>query len=123
MAEYRLRITEEEVDDSRERTLEELYGFIREMDGRPLAVVTLDREQSLRWDEEGETDYQDAYGRRIVRQVADGITETLLIRDSDGLPLALAAVDPVGGWRGLGIDKRLRGEIAVALRNDEAEFD
>ncbi|MCM8857625.1 MAG: hypothetical protein LC541_18305 [Candidatus Thiodiazotropha sp.] len=125
MSEYRLKFTEgtEQEDESRQRTLDELHDFIKTMDGRPLAIVTLDKEQSVLWDQEGEIDYQDAYGQQIIEQVTDGITETLVIRDSEGLPVALAAQNSETGWQGIGIDKRLRFEIATALQNDETEFE
>ncbi|MCU7804388.1 MAG: hypothetical protein KZQ96_14415 [Candidatus Thiodiazotropha sp. (ex Lucinoma borealis)] len=125
MSEYRLKFTEgtEQEDESRQRTLDELHDFIKTMDGRPLAVVTLDKEQSVLWDQEGEIDYQDAYGQQIIEQVTDGITETLVIRDCEGLPVALAAQNSETGWQGIGIDKRLRFEIATALQNDETEFE
>ncbi|MES9856859.1 MAG: hypothetical protein ABW166_09690 [Sedimenticola sp.] len=123
MTEYKLKLSDEaETDESRQRTLDELHHFIATMDGRPLAVVTLDDEQSLQWDEEGDIDYQDEYGRQIVEQVSDGTTETLVIRNSEGLPVALAALDDNSGWQGLGIDKRLRFEIATMLQNDETEL-
>ncbi len=123
MPEYRLKLTEEDIDDSRQSTLQELYGFIEKMNGRSLAVIDLDPLQSAQWDEEGDIDYQDEYGRQIVQQVNDGATETLVIRNSDGLPVALGALDPATGWQGLGIDKRLRPEIAALLQNDAADFE
>jgi len=124
MPEYRLKFTEaEQEDESRQRTLDELHAFIATMDGRPLAIITLDQEQSMLWDQEGDIDYQDAYGRQIIEQITDGITETLVIRNCDGLPVALAALDENVGWQGIGIDQRLRFEIATALQNDETEFD
>ncbi|MES9901264.1 MAG: hypothetical protein ABW168_01115 [Sedimenticola sp.] len=123
MSEYKLNLTDEvEEDASRQRTIDELHAFISTMDDRPLAVVTLDEEQSVQWDEEGDIDYQDEYGRQIVSQVSDGTTETLVIRNFEGLPVALAALDGNDGWQGLGIDKRLRFEIATMLQNDETEF-
>ncbi|MCU7839367.1 MAG: hypothetical protein KZQ94_08310 [Candidatus Thiodiazotropha sp. (ex Troendleina suluensis)] len=125
MSEYRLKFTEgtDQEDESRQRTLDELNDFIKTMDGRPLAIVTLDKEQSILWDQEGEIDYQDAYGLQIIEQVTDGITETLVIRSCEGLPVALAAQNEETGWQGIGIDKRLRFEIATALQNDEGEFE
>ena len=124
MPEYQLKFTEEEDDDeSRQRTLDELYAFIATMDGRPLAVVTLDKQQSAQWDEDGDIDYQDAYGRQIIEQVSDSETETLVIRNCDGLPVALAALNGRAGWQGIGIDERLRFEIAIAMQNDETEFE
>ncbi|MCU7877911.1 MAG: hypothetical protein AAES65_09670 [Candidatus Thiodiazotropha sp. (ex. Lucinoma kazani)] len=125
MSEYRLKFTEgtDQEDESRQRTLDELNDFIKTMDGRPLAIVTLDKEQSILWDQEGEIDYQDAYGQQIIEQVTDGITETLVIRSCEGLPVALAAQNEETGWQGIGIEKRLRFEIATALQNDEGEFE
>ncbi len=124
MSEYHLQFTETEpADESRQRTLDELHTFIAAMDGRPLAVVTLNPEQSRLWDQEGDIDYQDAFGRQIIEQVTDGTTETLVIRNCDGLPVALAALEQNAGWQGIGIDQRLRFEIATALQNDETEFD
>jgi hypothetical protein len=125
MPEYQLKFTEDEEseEESRQRTLDELHAFIATMDDRPLAVVTLDKEQSALWDRDGDVDYQDAFGRQIVEQVSDGITETLVIRNCDGLPVALAAVDDNVGWQGIGIDERLRFGIATMLQNDETELD
>jgi len=124
MPEYQLKFTDEttEEEESRQRTLDELHTFIATMDGRPLAVVTLDKEQSELWDQDGDIDYQDAYGCQIVRQIDDSITETLVIRNYQGLPVALAAQGENCGWQGLGIDKRLRVEIATIMQNDEMEF-
>ncbi|MEA3302063.1 MAG: hypothetical protein U9Q75_02205 [Pseudomonadota bacterium] len=126
MPEYQLKFTEEEEQDddvSRQRTLDELHAFIATMDGRPLAVVTLDRQQSTQWDEDGDIDYQDAYGRQIIEQISDGETETLVIRNCDGLPVALAALVGNAGWQGIGIDERLRFEIAITMQNDETELE
>jgi len=124
MPEYKLKFTEEtDVDESRQRTLEEIYSFVDSMDGRPLAIVNLDAEQSMLWDQEGDIDYQDEYGRQIIGQISDGVTETLVIRNHEGLPVSLAAIDSVAGWQGIGIDKRLRFEIATMLQNDETEFE
>lgn len=124
MPEYQLEFTEETEgnDKSRQRTLDELHAFIAAMDGRPLAIVTLDKKQSELWDLDDDIDYQDEYGRQIVEQVTDGVTETLVIRNSEGLPVALATLDGDDGWQGIGIDKRLRFEIATAMQNDETEF-
>ncbi len=125
MPKYELTFTEETQgeDDSRQRTLDELSTFAASMDNRPLAIVTLSSEQSALWDEEGEIDYQHEYGQQIIAQIADGTVETLVIRNCDGLPVALAAVTEDSGWQGIGIDKRLRFEIATMLQNDETEFD
>ncbi len=123
MPEYKLKLSEDEVEESRQRTLDELHAFVEMMNGRPLAVVTLNEEQSTLWDQEGDVDYQDAYGRQIVEQASDGRTETLVIRNTEGLPVALAALDEDAGWQGIGIDKRLRFEIATMLQNDETEFE
>ncbi|OQX31036.1 MAG: hypothetical protein B0D96_08295 [Candidatus Sedimenticola endophacoides] len=123
MPEYKLKFTDEvDIDETRKETLAELHAFIGQMDGRPLAVVTLDEEQSRLWDLEGDIDYQDEFGRQIIQQISDGETETLVIRNHEGLPVALAALDPGLGWQGIGIDKRLRFEIATMLQNDETEF-
>lgn len=126
MSEYELKFTDENQeteDESRRRTLDELNAFAAAMDGRPLAVVTLNEEQSALWDQDGDIDYQDAFGRQIVAQVSDGETETLVIRNCHGLPVALAAVDDNAGWQGIGIDERLRFEIATMLQNDETELE
>jgi hypothetical protein len=124
MPKYQLTFTEElHDDDSRQRTLDELSTFAATMDNRPLAIVTLNPEQSTLWDEEGEIDYQHEYGQQIIAQIADGTIETLVIRNCDGLPVALAALGEDSGWQGIGIDKRLRFEIATMLQNDETEFD
>jgi hypothetical protein len=123
MPEYQLKFSDDEDAEARQRTLDELSAFVAAMDGRPLAIVTLSAEQSALWDQEGDVDYQDAYGRQIVDQVGDGETETLVIRNSEGLPVALAAKEEGAGWQGIGVDKRLRFEIAAMLLNDETELE
>ncbi|MEW8027153.1 MAG: hypothetical protein AB2792_07200 [Candidatus Thiodiazotropha sp.] len=123
MSDYSLKFTEDPIEESRQRTIDEIHQFIRLMDGRPLAVVTLDDAQSDLWDSEEKVDYQNIYGRQIVSQISDGITETLLIRNNEGFPLALAALSSVDGWQGIGIDKRLRFEVARMFQNDETEFE
>ncbi|MEW8331949.1 MAG: hypothetical protein AB2632_06825 [Candidatus Thiodiazotropha sp.] len=122
MSDYKLKFSEDPIEESRQRTMDEIHRFIGMMDGRPLAVVTLSEEQSELWDSEGEIDYQDLFSRQIVSQVSDGSTETLLIRNHQGFPLALAALNASDGWQGLGIDKRLRFEVARMFQNDETEF-
>jgi len=124
MNEYQLKFTEESEseEESRQRTLEELNSFIALMEGRPLAIVTLDKEQSMLWDQDDEIDYQDEFGRQIIEQISDNITETLVIRNIHGLPVALAALNKAGSWDGLGVDERLRFQIATSLQNDETEF-
>ncbi len=125
MPEYQLKFTGEtdDRDESRQRTLDEIYAFMTGMDDRPLAIVTLNEQQSGQWDQDGDIDYQDEYGRQIIAQVSDDVTETLVIRNHQGLPVALAAREPGTGWQGLGIDERLRFEVATALQNDETEFE
>ncbi len=122
MPEYKLKFTDDE-DESRQRTLNELHLFINTMDNRPLAVTTLDKEQSDNWDKEGDIDYQDTYGRQIIKQINDDVTETLIIRNANGLPVALAARDINNSWQGIGIDKRLRQEIATILQIEDINFD
>jgi len=122
MPEYKLKLTEDDIDDPRQRTLDELHAFIQQMDGKSLAVVTLDPEQSSLWDQEGDIDHQDIYGRQIINQIADDATETLMIRNSEGLPLALGMIHRDSGWQGISVDQRLRFEIATMFQNDETEF-
>jgi len=125
MPEYKLGFSEDipDEDESRQRTLDELSAFAATMNNRPLAIITLDQEQSRLWDEEGDIDYQQEFSQQIIAQIADGTTETLVIRNSEGLPVALGSITENDGWQGLGIDKRLRFEIATMLQNDETEFD
>ena len=85
------------------------------MRGQPLAGVTLDETQSTQWDQKGEVDYQDQYGREIVRQADDGETKALVIHNSQGLPLAMASKNDEGGWQGIGVDERLREIVADIL--------
>lgn len=121
MPEYKLKFTDE--DESRQRTLNELHVFINAMDNRPLSVTTLNQEQSEHWDQDGEIDYQDEYGHQIVEQITDNETETLIIRNFIGLPVALAALDSTNSWQAIGIDKRLRLEIATTLQMDKIELE
>ena len=104
-----------EEQEQRQKTIDELSAFAHTMQGRPLAVVTLDELQSDQWDQTDEFDYQDHYGREIINQVSDGETETLVIANVWGLPVALAARGDDGRWQGLGVDQRLRETIAGVL--------
>ena len=124
MPEYQLKFTDEQDDfeESRQQTMAELHEFIAAMDDLPSSTSILGSEYFILWDQEGDIDYQDAYGREIIAQISDNITETLVIRNTDGLPVALAALHEEAGWQGLGIDKRLRFEIATMIQNDETEF-
>jgi len=122
MPEYELKFLDPnfvppEEQEQRQRTLDELEAFIKAMQGRPLAVATLDELQSDQWDQTGgEVDYQDYYGQDIVNQVSeDQESETLVIANVWGLPVALAARDENGSWQGLGVDQRLREPVADIL--------
>ena len=108
--------------DTRQKTLDEIGVFIKSMYGRVLAVVTLDADQSVQWDQEGNLDFQDYYGQQIIDQIADGETETLLIRNTQGLPVALARREQDSRWRGLGIDKRLRHKVVGMLQIPEQDL-
>jgi len=123
MPEYRLNLSDEDPEEvTRQKTLREIHAFIESMNNRALAVATLNEEQSQLWDEEGDVDYQDEFGRQIIQQLGNDGSETLLIRSEEGLPLALASRGEQG-WQGLGIDKRLRPEIASLLQSSETEFE
>jgi hypothetical protein len=118
--EYQLRFTEQglggrDEQQQRRQTLDELTTIIHSMRDRPLAVVSLDELQSDQWDQEGGVDYQNHYGQAIIDQVADGETETLVINNVWGLPVALSIRDDDGRWQGLGVDPRLREEIEATL--------
>ena len=109
-------------DDTHQKTLDEIGAFIKSMYGRALAVVTLNNEQSLQWDQEGGFDYQDYYGQQIIDQITDGETETLVIRNAQGLPVAVARREADYKWRGLGIEKRLRHELVDVLHISEQDL-
>lgn len=126
MAKYKLRFLESQYtqtqEQQRQETLVEIDTFIRLMHGRALAVVTLDDTQSTQWDQTGEFDYQDYYGQEIINQVTDGTTETLIIRNAKGLPVALASRNPQGQWQGLGIIEPLRQEVLGRVDFREQEL-
>jgi hypothetical protein len=128
MPEYKLKFTEENEspDEGRQETLNELQAFMHDMEGRAMAVITLDPEQSANWDTEGDIDYPQEYGQQIIWQLSadpEEEAETLVIRNHDELPVALGVVDHEGKWQGIGIDKRLRQEISdmMELDNDDLE--
>ena len=132
MPEYKLKLTEETTADNRQETLNELLDFMREMQGLTMSVVTLDEVQSKNWDKEGESeiDYQDYYGKQIVRQIQEFDTdaECLVIRNLEQLPVALACgrsgeLDERAAWQGIGIDKRLRKEIAQMIGLDDYQLE
>ncbi len=132
MSEYKLKFTEEANDDSRQETLDELINFMRDMEGLTMSVVTLDAEQSTNWDKdaEGEFDYQDYYGKQIIQQIQEYDTEAecIVIRNRDHLPVAMASdgsktSNDNTGWQGIGIDKRLRAEIAGMIGLDDYQLE
>ena len=129
MAEYKLRFTDEtQESDSRQETLDDLIDFMREMEGLTMTVVTLDDEQSENWDKDDKDDfdYQDYYGREIIQQIQtqDSATACVVIRNARQQPVAMAVKysgDP--GWRGIGIDVRLRTDIKNMIGLDDYELE
>jgi len=122
MAKYQLNLSESD-DESRQKTLDELTGFVHQMNTDSLTVITLDEEQSTHWDQEGGFDYQDYYGQQIINQSAGEENDSLVIRNAQRLPVALAMRFQNAGWRGMGVDVRLRKEIEVLLHINEAELE
>ncbi|MCP4044039.1 MAG: hypothetical protein GY731_19120 [Gammaproteobacteria bacterium] len=104
-----------EEEAGRQETIAELYAFVCSMRGMELAVVTLDETQSAQWDQSGEIDYQDRYGREIINQVADGTTRALVIHNALELPVAMAVREDSGRWQGIGVDERLREMVTDML--------
>jgi hypothetical protein len=122
MTKYRLNLIESD-DASRQKTLDELTGFAHQMDKNSLTVVTLDEEQSANWDQEGGFDYQDYYGQEIISQNAGEENDSLVIRNAEYLPVALAMRFESAGWRGIGVDVRLRKEVEAILQIDESALE
>ncbi len=122
MPAYKLSLTPPD-DDVRQQVLTEIDAFLNAMYGRELAVVTLDEEQSTNWDKKCDLDYQDYYGQEIIRQVADGVTQALVIRSDKGLPLALALRDEHGNWEGIGIAEGLRQQVTTMMFIPEDELE
>ena len=68
MGEYELKFLDPnfvsgEEQEQRRRTIDELSAFVHSMQGRPLAVITLDELQSDQWDQTEGFDYQGHYGQ------------------------------------------------------------
>jgi hypothetical protein len=122
MAKYQLNLSESD-DESRQKTLDELTGFVRQMNTDALTVITLDEEQSTNWDQEGGFDYQDFYGQEIIGQLAGEENDSLVIRNIQRLPVALAMRFENAGWRGIGVDVRLRKEVEGSLQINEEELE
>ena len=129
MPEYKLRFTDETQETgSRQETLDDLIDFMREMEGLTMTVVTLDNEQSENWDKDGKDDfdYQDYYGREIIQQIQtqNSGTTCVVIRNAQQQPVAMAAKHPGDpGWRGIGIDVRLRTDIKNMIGLDDYELE
>ena len=121
MEDYRLKFITAE-DDPRKKALNAISIFIASMYGRALAVITLDAAQSVQWDQTDDFDYQDYYGQQIIDQIANSETQTLVIRNAQGLPVALARRDHDSQWRGLGIEKRLRHQVMGMLQIPEQDL-
>jgi hypothetical protein len=119
MEKYKLRLTESD-DDSRQKTLDELTEFVFQMKGQPLTVITLDAEQSVNWDKDGEVDYQNYYGQEIINQLVGEENNCLVIRNLEQFPVALAMRSGGANWGAVGVDIRLRNEIKEALQIDES---
>ncbi|RUM94590.1 MAG: hypothetical protein DSZ28_02415 [Thiothrix sp.] len=122
MEKYQLNLSESD-DESRQKTLDELTGFVRQMKTDALTVITLDEEQSTNWDQEGGFDYQDYYGQEIINQLAGEENDSLVIRNAKCLPVALSIRFDNAGWQGIGVDVRLRKEVEVLLQINEAELE
>lgn len=122
MEKYQLNLSESD-DESRQKTLDELTGFVHQMNTDALTVITLDEEQSTNWDQEGGFDYQDYYGQQIINQSANEENDSLVIRNAQRLPVALVMRFQNAGWQGIGVDVRLRKEIEVLLHINEAELE
>jgi len=99
----------------KQKVLDELRNFITLMGNHEWAVLTLDDMQSVHWDEEGEIDYQDHYGREFIRHTDDGETNAIVIHNVWGLPVALALKNEDGTWQGIGVVKILREDVAQML--------
>jgi len=129
VTEYKLKFTEETAEsDGKQETLDELIYFMKEMEGLTMTVITLDDEQSENWDKDGQDDfdYQDYYGKEIIQQIQqhDPEARCVIIRNSQQLPLAMAANHPdQPGWKGIGIDSRLRTNIRNMIGLDDYELE
>ena len=133
MPEYQFKFTDGSTDDRRQETLNELISFMKNMEGLTLSVVTLDEDQSEKWDIDGEDsfDYQDYYGKQIVQQVQEFDTEVecLVIRNQQHLPVAMAnsqskdSPDSTTSWQGIGVEKRLRTQIASMIGLDDYQLE
>ena len=129
MAEYKLKFTDEtQESDGRQETLDDLIHFMKEMEGLTMTVVTLDDEQSENWDKDDKDDfdYQDYYGREIIQQIQtqDSATACVVIRNAQQQPVAMAAkYSGEPGWRGMGIDVRLRTDIRNMIGLDDYELE
>ncbi len=122
MAKYPLNLSESD-DESRQQTLDELTGFVRQMNTDSLTVITLDEEQSTNWDQQDGFDYQDYYGQQIINRLAGEENDSLVIRNAQRLPVALAMRFENAGWRGIGVDVRLRKEIEIILQINEDDLE
>ena len=123
MAEYKLNLSEDPEEETKQKVSDEISQFIGQMDLTSMIVVTLTDEQSSCWDEEGAIDYQDQYGQQIIQQLDDEESDSLLIRNSQNLPVALAVMNENGGWQAIAIDKRLRQGFVEALTVAEEELE
>tara|TARA_B100001079_G_scaffold246725_1_gene235509 strand:+ start:50 stop:448 length:399 start_codon:yes stop_codon:yes gene_type:complete len=129
MPEYKLRFTDEtQESDGRQETLNDLINFMKEIEGLTMTVVTLDDEQSENWDKDDKSDfdYQDFYGREIIQQIQtqDPDTACVVIRNAQQQPVAMAAkYSGEPGWRGMGIDVRLRTDIRNMIGLDDYELE
>ncbi len=128
MSGYKLNLEDPPEDDGRQETLDELISFMKDMEGLTMTVITLDNEQSINWDKDGDDDfdYQDYYGKEIIQQIQqhDPDARCIVIRNAQQQPVAMAAKHPdEPGWQGIGIDSRLRTEIRNMIGLDEYELD
>lgn len=129
MAEYKLKFTEENQDnDGKQETLDELIHFMKEMEGLTMTVITLDDEQSENWDKGGKDDfdYQDYYGKEVIQQIKQHNPEArcVIIRNAQQQPVAMAAKYPgETSWQGIGIDIRLRTDVRNMIGLDDYDLD
>lgn len=122
MKEYKLNLSNLE-EESKQQAIDDITQFIKQMDMEDMLVVTLTAEQSNCWDEEGDIDYQDEYGQQIIQQIDDDTIQSLLIRNIQQLPVALAIRNNNGGWQAIGIAKKLRHDFAGLFNIDDENLE
>ena len=113
-----------ETDVGRSRILGELKTFMERFDNGKIAVLAMDSDNSELWDQENiESDFQQEMGEAVIEKLSEAVVDAAVVCNDQDLPVLLLGKNEAGDWDGIGVDKRLRSEVTLALETKFASND